>query len=219
MRDRVPGGRGAVDEGREAVDVTVEVRFWFDPVCPWAWITSRWMHEVTAVRDVTVDWRLMCLRFLNEGTPGYDPAKAHGHTFGLRAQRVIAKAREGGADTARLYTEVGTLLHVERHERGDDLLREALSRAGAGANAMDAAGDEAYDAVVRAEHDEGVALVGTDVGTPILAFEGSAIFGPVVTPIPRGEEAGRLWDGVRLVLGTDGFFELKRSRDRDPRVA
>jgi 2-hydroxychromene-2-carboxylate isomerase len=201
--------------------MTAVARFWFDPVCPWAWITSRWMHEVVAVRDVTVDWRLMCLRMLNEGTPGYDPAKATGHAYGLRAQRVTAAARQrhGDETVGRLYTELGTLLHVEQAPRDDITIAAALARAGLPATLAQAARDESYDAAVRAEHDEGVAMVGKDVGTPIVAVDGSAIFGPVVSPIPRGEDAGRLWDGVRLLLATDGFFELKRGRDREPRVA
>jgi 2-hydroxychromene-2-carboxylate isomerase len=196
--------------------MTVTARFWYDPVCPWAWITSRWMHEVMAVRDVTVDWRLMSLRFLNEATPGYDPAKATGHTFGLRAQRVTLAS---GADPGAVYTALGTLLHAEKAERADDTLREALARAGAPTDAIQAADDDSYDAALRHEHDEGVALVGKDVGTPILAVGDAAIFGPVVTPVPRGEDAGRLWDGVTLLLQTDGFFELKRGRDREPQVA
>jgi predicted DsbA family dithiol-disulfide isomerase len=199
--------------------MTVGARFWFDPVCPWAWITSRWMHEVSAVRDVGVEWRLMSLRFLNEHRAGYDPAKAHGHTFGLRAQRVAVRARELGTDAGELYTALGTLLHVEKRERDDETLREALARAGADEAAFEAVDDVAYDAAVRREHDEGVALVGSDVGTPILVVEGAAIFGPVVSPAPTGEDAGRLWDGVRLLLATDGFFELKRGRDRDPVTA
>jgi 2-hydroxychromene-2-carboxylate isomerase len=201
--------------------VTVVARFWFDPVCPWAWITSRWMHEVTNVRDVAVEWRLMSLRMLNETTPGYDPAKATGHAYGLRAQRVAAAARQRHGDDAvpRLYTELGTLLHPEKAPRDDVTLASALARAGLPATLVQAAGDETYDAAVRAEHDEGVALAGSDVGTPILAVDGNAVFGPVVTPIPRGEAAGRLWDGVQLVVATDGFFELKRGRDREPEVA
>src|SRR3954468_23310779 len=99
--------------------MVTEVRFWFDPVCPWAWITSRWMHEVTAVRDVSVEWRLMSLRMLNEGTPGYDPAKATGHTYGLRAQRVAIAARERGIDPGDVYTALGTLLHAEKRPRDD----------------------------------------------------------------------------------------------------
>jgi 2-hydroxychromene-2-carboxylate isomerase len=198
-----------------------EVTFWFDPLCPWAWITSRWMHEVAAVRDVTVDWRLMSLLLLNEGSPGFDPAKAAALTWGFRAQRVAAATREHHGDDAvgTLYTALGTLLHVEKRERDDETLRAALAGAGLPEELVAAAGDEAYDAAVRAEHAEAIALVGDDVGTPILAVDGAAIFGPVVTPIPRGEAAGRLWDGVRLVLGTDGFFELKRGRDRTPEVA
>lgn len=199
--------------------MSLTTRFWYDPVCPWAWITSRWMHEVTAVRDVEVEWRLMSLRFLNEGNPGYDPAKATGHAYGLRAQRVTLAARDAGADVATLYTAIGTLLHVEKRERDDALLRDALAAVGGDPAALDAADDESYDARLRAEHDEGVALVGKDVGTPIVAVDGAAIFGPVVSPVPRGEDAGRLWDGVRLVVGTDGFFELKRGRDREPLVA
>lgn len=199
--------------------MAVLARFWFDPVCPWAWITSRWMHEVAAVRDVTVEWRLMSLRMLNEDTPGYDPAKATGHVYGHRAQRVAVAAREAGGDVGLLYTALGTLLHAEKRPRDDETLAAALAAAGLDAALIAAAGDASYDAALRADHDEGVGLVGKDVGTPILAVGGAAIFGPVVTPAPRGEDAGRLWDGVLLVLGTDGFFELKRGRDRDPQVA
>lgn len=197
----------------------VAARFWFDPVCPWAWITSRWMHEVVAVRDVTVEWRLMSLRMLNEGREGYDPAKATGHTFGLRAQRVAAAARAAGGDVGRLYTSVGTLVHVAKRERDDVTLRDAVRAAGLADALVAAADDSSWDDAVRAEHDEGLALVGLDVGTPILEVDGAAIFGPVVTPVPRGAAAGQLWDGVRLVMGTDGFFELKRSRDREADVA
>jgi 2-hydroxychromene-2-carboxylate isomerase len=199
--------------------MAVDVRFWFDPVCPWAWITSRWMHEVITVRDVTVEWRLMSLRMLNEATPGYDPAKATGHAYGLRAQRVAVAARDAGADIGVLYTALGTLLHAEKRPRDDETLAAALQVAALDAGLLAAADDASYDTALRADHDEGVGLVGQDVGTPILAVGGAAIFGPVVTPAPRGEEAGRLWDGVVLLLGTDGFFELKRGRDRDPQVA
>jgi hypothetical protein len=199
--------------------MTEIARFWYDPVCPWAWITSRWMHEVVAVRDVTVEWRLMSLRFLNEATPGYDPAKATGHAFGLAAQRVAAAARDDAGDVGAFYTALGTLLHVEKAPCERATVERALAAAGLPAAAADAFGDESYDAAVRKDHDEGVGLAGDDVGTPIIEIGGAAIFGPVVSPIPRGEAAGRLWDGVRLVLGTDGFFELKRGRDRDPQVA
>jgi hypothetical protein len=174
------------------------------------------MHEVTAVRDVSVEWRLMSLRMLNEGTPGYDPAKATGHTYGLRAQRVAVAARdERGIDPGDVYSALGTLLHAEKRPRDDETLVEALASLGA-EDLIDKADDESYDAALRAEHDEGVTLVGNDVGTPIIAVDGAAIFGPVVSPTPRGDDAGRLWDGLRLVLATDGFFELKRGRDRDP---
>jgi predicted DsbA family dithiol-disulfide isomerase len=195
--------------------MTARTRFWFDPVCPWAWITSRWLHEVTAVRDVSVEWRLMSLRMLNEGRPGYDPAKAHSHAFGLRAQRVAAAAREHGADAGDLYSALGTLLHVRQRPKDDDTLAAALAVAGLDEALLKVADDEAYDAAVRADHDEGLALVGLDVGTPIIEVDGQAVFGPVVTPAPKGEDAGRLWDGVRLVLVPAGFFELKRSRDRE----
>jgi protein-disulfide isomerase-like protein with CxxC motif len=192
------------------------VRFWFDPVCPWAWITSRWLGEVATVRDVTIDWRLMSLRMLNEGRPGYDPAKATSHAFGARAQRVAAAAREGGGDVGALYTALGTLLHVEKRPRDDSTLTAALVAADLPGHLAETADDVSYDAAVRAEHDEGTSLVGNDVGTPIVEVGGAAIFGPVVTPAPKGEAAGRLWDGVRLLLATDGFYELKRTRDREP---
>lgn len=199
--------------------MTVHATFWFDPVCPWAWVTSRWLHEVVTVRDVAVEWRLMSLRLLNDGMPGYDPAKATGHAYGLRAQRVAAAARQFGHDVGVLYTALGTLLHDERRPKDDATLTAALAAAGLPVSLLDATDDEEFDDVVRADHDAGLALVGPGVGTPILAVEGRAIFGPVVSPAPRGQAAGLLWDGVRLVLGTDGFFELKRGRDREPRVA
>ncbi|MCA1822852.1 MAG: DsbA family protein [Mycobacteriales bacterium] len=193
------------------------VDFWFDPVCPWAWLTSRWLIEAAIARDLDVRWHLMSLYFLNAEREMSADHRA-GHFTGLRALRVIAAARAEHGDEAvpRLYTAFGEAWHVRREARDDSTLSRMLEAATLPGTLARAADDGQWDDVVRAEHDDGVGRVGSDVGTPIISVGGRAIFGPVVTPAPRGEAAGRLWDGVALVLSTDGFFELKRGRDRAP---
>ncbi|WP_030456778.1 DsbA family protein [Herbidospora cretacea] len=195
--------------------------FWFDPFCPWAWLTSRWMLEVEKVRPVEVRWHLMSLTFLNEGRDlpaGYQAriSKAIGPV------RVVAAARRKYGDEVlgELYTQLGTRFHndgrIKTLDGLADVVAEALEAAGldpALAGEMDST---EYDEEIRRSHDAGMDQVGTDVGTPVIAIDGNAIFGPVVTPAPKGEAAGLLWDGVVLVLSTDGFFELKRTRTRDP---
>ena len=191
--------------------------FWFDPVCPWAWMTSRWMGEVEQVRDVTVRWHVMSLAVLNEGRDlpeNYRELmdKAWGPV------RVVTAARvEHGEDVVKpLYDAIGTRLHPGGRTDYDAVLAEALAEVGLPASLAEAATSDAWDEQLRASHAEGIGRVGEDVGTPVVAFAGTAFFGPVVTPAPKGEAAGRLWDGVALVTETDGFFELKRSRDRKP---
>lgn len=192
--------------------------FFFDPVCPWAWMASRWMRHVEQVRDVDVTWTQMSLAALNEDqdlAADYRELMQTARRYG----RVVAAAiREGGDGVALpLYEALGRRIHVE--ERRDDVeavCREALTEAGLPASLADAAQDESLDAVLRERRDRVVDLVGADVGTPTISVDGVAFFGPVVTPAPEGEAAGRLWDGCVLLAGTDGFYELKRTRDRGP---
>jgi protein-disulfide isomerase-like protein with CxxC motif len=194
-----------------------EVDFWFDPVCPWAWIASRWMHEVAQVRPVTTNWHVMSLSVLNEGRDMPEQYKDLMRTAWGPVRICIAAAQAyGPAVLGPLYTALGTRFHHEKAPRDRATYEAALAEAGLPAELADAAESTEYDEALRASHKEGIERVGYDVGTPVISVNGLSVFGPVVSPIPRGEAAGRLWDGVLLIAGTDGFFELKRSRTRDP---
>ncbi|WP_300612344.1 DsbA family protein [Trebonia sp.] len=194
------------------------VDFWFDPVCPWAWIASRWMHEVEKVRPVTTNWHVMSLSVLNEGRDDVSERYREFIRTGWGPVRIcIAAEQEYGPQVLdRLYTALGTKFHLEKAPRERATYEAALAEAGLPADLADAADSAEYDEAVRASHKEGIERVGYDVGTPVISVNGLSVFGPVVSPIPRGEAAARLWDGVLLLAGTDGFFELKRSRTRDP---
>jgi 2-hydroxychromene-2-carboxylate isomerase len=199
---------------------TIAADFWFDPLCPWAWITSRWMLEVEAVRPVTTSWHVMSLAYLNLIQHG---DKALSEDYRARMEQawgpvrlcVAAAAEKGDEILLPLYTAIGTRYH-ERQHKGPDALAEAIVEVGLPASLIGAIDDPSFDDAVKASHHQGMDQVGVDVGTPVISVGGHAFFGPVVTPTPRGEAAGRLWDGVLLVAGTDGFFELKRTRDRSP---
>lgn len=193
---------------------TATADFWFDPVCPWAWITSRWMDEVTRVRDVDVRWHVMSLAVLNEdrdrpeGDHPY-PDSAWGPVRVLTAARLA----HGDEVLKPLYDAIGTRLHPGG--RGNERLqvvREALAEVGLPGELIEAAGTDAHDDALRASHAEAIALVGDDVGTPVVAVNGTALFGPVISPAPKGEDAGRLWDGFALVTSVPGFYEIKRAR-------
>ncbi|MFD2081515.1 hypothetical protein SAMN05421678_106214 [Actinopolymorpha cephalotaxi] len=197
--------------------------FWFDPICPWAWITSRWMLEVEQVRPVRTRWHVMSLAVLNSGRDlSEDYKKSMDSAWGPVRIAIAAaqRAEQEGADVSevlgRLYTELGTRFHHEKKPRERATYEDALVAAGLPAELVEAAGSTDYDEALGKSHAEGMDQVGYEVGTPVISVAGTAFFGPVVSPIPRGEDAGRLWDGVRLVAGTDGFFELKRSRTRGP---
>ncbi|MEU0241718.1 DsbA family protein [Nocardiopsis sp. NPDC006198] len=196
---------------------TVYADMWFDPACPWAWITSRWLLEVERVRPVRVRWHVMSLSVLNEGRdlPEDYRASLDGAWAAVRVC-VAAEQRFGPEVLGGLYTALGTRFHNGAEPRTADTIRAALADAGLPEDLVEAAEGTGYDEALRASHAEAMKLVGEDVGTPVVRVEDVAFFGPVVTPVPRGEEAGKLWDGVRLVAGTDGFFELKRTRTRNP---
>jgi protein-disulfide isomerase-like protein with CxxC motif len=191
--------------------------FWFDPLCPWAWITSRWMKEVEHVRDVRTRFHVMCLSYLNETKDISDDYRERLHAGWGPVRVVMATAQTHGDDAVdRLYTEVGTRFHNQGREKSRETVLEALAAAGLPVDLADAMDDDSLDDAIKKSHHEGVDLVGDDVGTPIVRVDGQSFFGPVVTPIPRGEAAGQLWDGVRLVTSTEGFFELKRTRTVRP---
>jgi hypothetical protein len=194
------------------------VDFWFDPLCPWAWITSRWLLEVEKVRPVLPRWHVMSLAVLNEKKENLPENYQEMMARAWGPVRVCAAAEQkyGAEVLGPLYTAIGTRFHDQKAERNRATIEAALADAGLPAELADAMDSTDYDLAVRATHKDGIDRVGYDVGTPVIAVGDLAIFGPVVSPIPRGEAAARLWDGVMLIAGTDGFFELKRSRTRDP---
>jgi hypothetical protein len=195
-----------------------DVDFWFDPICPWAWIASRWMHEVEKVRPVRTNWHVMSLSVLNEDKEDLPERYRELLAAGWGPVRVcIAAEQEHGPQVlGPLYTALGTRIHNEKLDQSREMIEAALAEAGLPPGLADAMDSTDFDDALRTSHAEGINRVGFDVGTPIISVNGLSIFGPVVSPIPRGEAAAKLWDGVLLIAGTDGFFELKRSRTRDP---
>ena len=190
---------------------------WFDPICPWAWMTSRWLGEVAATRDITVRWHVMSLAVLNEGR---DLSEKYRRMMddGWGPVRVVTAARLAhGDDVVKpLYDAIGTRLHPGGRKDKDAVLAEALAEVGLPAALAGAATSAEHDDALRASHAEAMALVGEDVGTPVVAIGGVGFFGPVVTPAPTGEAAGRLWDGLVLMTSVPGFYELKRTRTDGP---
>jgi 2-hydroxychromene-2-carboxylate isomerase len=196
-----------------------KVPSWFDPLCPWAWITSRWLLEVAKVQPVGADWRIMPLAYLHlEQRQGESPTEE----YRALVERAWGPVRACAADAehagdqvlAGLYTAIGTRLHNQRRRDDPAVLTEALAEVGLPEPLAAAVTSTQFDQRVEQPHHQAFDEVGLDAGTPLLRIRGTVLFGPVITPTPRGKAAGQLWDGVVLIAGTDGFFELKRSRTR-----
>ncbi|MFK5645575.1 disulfide bond formation protein DsbA [Ornithinimicrobium sp. LYQ121] len=202
---------------------TTRAEMFFDPTCPWAWMTSRWLMEAAQVRDLDVTWSVMSLAVLNDGRDldeGYRSflTKAWGPVRVIVAATKDLPADDANTLRKKMYDALGQRIHLDG--RGTDdidaVIAEVVEELGLDAALTDVAGSDVVDDELRASHLRAIDLVGDDVGTPVVSVEGTAFFGPVVTPAPKGEAAGRLWDGCLLVAATPGFYEIKRSRQVGP---
>ncbi|GGP63727.1 mycothiol-dependent nitroreductase Rv2466c family protein [Streptomyces sindenensis] len=201
------------------------VDFWFDPLCPWAWMTSRWMLEVEKVRDVEVRWHVMSLAVLNEDKLDELPEEYRdmlaNQAWGPVRVVIAAQQLHGDDVVGPLYTALGTRFHNNGEGPTPEAVAAALKDVGLPADLAEYADKDTYDTELRASHQEGIDKVGQEVGTPVIAVPGAdgeqiAFFGPVVTPAPKGEEAAKLWDGTLLVASIPGFYEIKRTRTQGP---
>ena len=212
-----PSARSTTTPTHRSTSGKDSVQMWFDPACPWAWMTSRWLMEVEKVRNVEVTWRVMSLSVLNEKRDLEEGYQALMDASWGPVRVVIAAQEQYGEKVVKpLYDAMGTRIHLRRMRDRDVVIAESLEEVGLPAELAKAAHQKKYDRALRRSHRAGIDLVGTDVGTPVIAFGDIAFFGPVVTPAPKGEAAGRLWDGCLLVAGTPGFYEIKRTRTQGP---
>lgn len=211
-----------------------DLHFHFDPICPFAWITSRWVEQVVAQKDYTVDWRFISLRLINSDKDyerDFPAGYVHGHTAGLRLLRIAAAARAefGREAVGAFYAAVGARIFDQPRPEGDDrswmvseeVVASVLAAAGLPAALAGAADDESHDGVIGSEGDAALARTGRDVGTPIIIFQppdGPAFFGPVISRIPHPDDAVALWDSVIHLATFPGFAELKRSLRERPQL-
>jgi hypothetical protein len=218
------------------VTTDYDLHFYFDPVCPFAWMTSKWVRMVAAERDYRVDWRFISLRILNahiDYAAHFPPNYEEGHTAGLRLLRAVARVRaeHGREAVGPLYEAIGTRIFdtsrdidpLSASDQGSQRTLEPLLRdVGLPTDLAAALDDETFDEVIRAETEEALALTGRDVGTPILHFQppgGTAFFGPVISRLPSADDAGKLWDHVIGLASFGGFAEIKRSLRERPQLA
>jgi 2-hydroxychromene-2-carboxylate isomerase len=190
--------------------------FWFDPACPFAWITSRWILEVEKVRDIEVTWHIMSLAYLNQDKDIPDEYREFLKTAWQPVRVLMAVEQKHGKDALLpLYTAMGNRIHLEKQDKDRAMIEAALTEAGLDVSFADAMDDSSYDEAIAKSHHLGMDQVGNEVGTPTIAFEGRAFFGPVISKKPTGEDAGRMWDAFVTLSGFEHFYELKRSRTED----
>ncbi|WP_254812544.1 mycothiol-dependent nitroreductase Rv2466c family protein [Streptomyces cavourensis] len=199
--------------------------FWFDPLCPWAWMTSRWILEVEKVRDIEVRWHVMSLAVLNEEKLDELPQEyrdlLENKAWGPVRVVVAAQQLHGDQVVGPLYEALGTRFHNNGEGPTREAVVGALKDVGLPEELVEYADKDTYDTELRVSHKEGIEKVGQEVGTPVIAVPGAdgeqvAFFGPVVTPAPKGEDAAKLWDGTLLVASIPGFYEIKRTRTQGP---
>jgi hypothetical protein len=209
---------GVGDVMTESVQNRAVADLWVDPLCPWAWMTSRWLLEVEKLRPIDVRFHVMSLSVLNSGRDELPEnyKQLLGRGWGPVRVLIAAQQQHGDEVVRPLYEALGTRRHLGKEEFSRETIEAALVEAGLPASLADAADTDVYDEALKESHHAGMDQVGMDVGTPVISTQGVAFFGPVVSPAPKGEAAAKLWDGVLLVAGTDGFFELKRTRTREP---
>lgn len=197
---------------------TTKVEMWFDTLCPWAWMTSRWLVEVAKVRDISIQWNVMSLYFLNESRSHISADYLDNAKKALGPLRIIVAGERlyGNQIAGELYTAFGEEIHLNKMKFSPELNSKVLSKFSFPVNLLSYADDVSLDESILKSHNSGIDRVGEDVGTPIVSIEGVSFFGPVISPTPKGEDAGKLFDGAFAVASYPGFFEMKRTRTVGP---